>query len=140
MYRKQIKRARELRRVSTEAEKLLWQQKLRARQLGGAKFRKQTTIGPYIVDFVSLEHRLVVEIDGGQHNTPQVRQHKRKRTVWLEAQGFRVRRFWNNPVLTNLEGVLERAFQELEGRGICGLTISREPNRHSMWRESIGCN
>ena len=114
MYRKQVKRARGLRRASTEAEKLLWQ-KLRARQLGGAKFRRQTPIGPYIVDFASFEHRLVVEIDGGQHNTPQGRQHDLKRTAWLEAQGFRVLRFWNNQVLTNLEGVLERTLQELEG-------------------------
>jgi very-short-patch-repair endonuclease len=114
MYHKQVKRARGLRRASTEAEKLLWQ-KLRARQLGGAKFRRQTPIGPYIVDFVSFEHRLVVEIDGGQHNMPQGRQHDLKRTAWLEAQGFRVLRFWNNQVLTNLEGVLERTLQELEG-------------------------
>lgn len=102
------------RRASTEAEKLLWQ-KLRARQLGGAKFRRQTPIGPYIVDFVSFEHRLVVEIDGGQHNASPGRQHDLKRTAWLEAQGFRVLRFWNNQVLANLEGVLERTLQELEG-------------------------
>jgi very-short-patch-repair endonuclease len=57
----------------------------------------------------------VVEIDGGQHNTPQVRRRDCKRTVWLEAQGFRVLRFWNNQVLNNLEGVLERTLQELEG-------------------------
>jgi len=114
MYRKQVKRARGLRRASTEAEKLLWQ-KLRARQLGGAKSCRQTPIGPYIVDFASFEHRLVVEIDGGQHNTRQGRQHDLKRTAWLEAQGFRVLRFWNNQVLTNLEGVLERTLQELEG-------------------------
>ena len=97
-----------------KAEKLLWQ-KLRARQLGGAKFRRQTPIGPYIVDFVSFEHRLVVEIDGGQHNASERGQHDLKRTAWLEAQGFRVLRFWNNQVLANLEGVLERTLQELEG-------------------------
>jgi len=114
MYRKQVKRARRLRRASTDAEKLLWQ-KLRARQLGGAKFRRQTPIGPYIVDFVSFEHKLVVEIDGGQHSASAERQHDTKRTTWLESQGFRVLRFWNNQVLTNLEGVLERTFQELGG-------------------------
>ena len=113
MYRKQVKRARRLRRASTEAEKLLWQ-KLRARQLGGAKFRRQTPIGPYIVDFVSFEHKLVLEIDGGQHNESAGRQHDIKRTTWLEDQGFRVLRFWNNQVLANLEGVLERTLQELE--------------------------
>lgn len=112
MHRREIQRARGLRQVSTEVEKLLWQ-KLRARQLGGAKFRRQTPIGPYIVDFVSFEHKLVVEIDGGQHNSPKGRQLDLKRTAWLEAQGFRVFRFWNNQVLTNLEGVLESIFQEL---------------------------
>lgn len=109
-----MQRARRLRRASTEAEKLLWQ-KLRARQLSGAKFRRQTPIGQYIVDFVSFEHKLVVEIDGGQHNAPEGQQHDLERTSWLEAQGFRVLRFWNNQVLTNLEGVLERTLQELEG-------------------------
>ena len=113
MYCKQVKRARSLRCASTEAEKLLWQ-KLCARQLGGAKFRRQAPIGPYIVDFVSFTHRLVVEIDGGQHNTAQGRQHDRERTVWLESQGFRVLRFWNNQVLSNIEGVLERILQEIE--------------------------
>ena len=113
MYRKQVKRARGLRRASTEAEKLLWQ-KLRARQLSGVKFRRQAPIGSYIVDFASFEHRLVVEIDGGQHNTPQGRQHDLERTAWLEAQGFRVLRFWNNQVLTNIEGVLERILEEIE--------------------------
>ena len=77
--------------------------------------RSPTRIGPYIVDFASFEHRLVVEIDGGQHNTLQGRQHDLRRTAWLESQGFRVLRFWNNQVLTNLEGVLERTLHELEG-------------------------
>ena len=113
MYRKEIKHARWLRRASTEAEKLLWQ-KLRARQLSGVKFRRQAPIGPYIVDFVSFEHGLVVEIDGGQHNMPRGRQHDLKRSAWLEAQGFRVLRFWNNQVLTNIEGVLERILEEIE--------------------------
>ena len=115
LYRNQVQRARRLRRASTKAEKLLWQ-KLRARQLGGVKFRRQTRIGPYIVNFVSFEHKLVVEIDGGQHNALEGRQYALKRTAWLEGQGpFRVLRFWNNQVLANLEGVLERTLQELEG-------------------------
>ena len=114
MHRKQVQRARRLRRASTEAEKLLWRNLL-ARQLGGAKFRRQPPIGPYIVDFVSFEHQLVVEIDGGQHNTPVGRQQDIKRTTWLENQGFRVLRFWNNQVLIDLEGVMESILQELEG-------------------------
>jgi len=113
MYRKQVKRARGLRRASTEASEALWQ-KLRTLQCGGAKFRRQAPIGLYIVDFASFEHRLVVEIDGGQHNMPQGRQHDLKRTAWLKSQGFRVLRFWNDQVLTNIEGVLERILQEIE--------------------------
>jgi len=97
-----------------KAEKLLWQ-KLRARQLGRAKFRRQTPIGPYIVDFVSFEHKLVLEIDGGHHNASAGWEHDLKRTAWLESQGFRVLCFWNNQVMANLEGVLERTLQELEG-------------------------
>ena len=90
-----------------KAEKCLWQ-KLRARQLGGVKFRKEPPVGTYIVDFVSFEHKLAVEIDGGQHNAFAGRQHDIKRTAWLETQGFRMLRFWNNQVLASFEGVLER--------------------------------
>jgi len=97
-----------------KADKLLWQ-KLCARQLCTAKFRKETPIAPCIIDFVSFEHKLVVEIDGAQHNAPEGQQHDLKRTAWLEGQGFRVLRFWNNQVLTTLEGVLERTLQKLAG-------------------------
>jgi len=107
-----IARARKLRREATDAEKLLWR-KLRARQVCGAKFRRQVPIGPYIVDFVCFEHRLIVEIDGGQHNEPRGRAYDIQRTRWLESQGFRVLRFWNNEVLGNLEGVLTRIVQAL---------------------------
>ena len=97
-------RARQLRANPTEAEKRLWQA-LRDKQLDGHRFRRQASIGPYIADFVCFERRLVVEVDGGQHtdDTGDV-----KRTSWLESQGFRVLRFWNNEVLENREGVLER--------------------------------
>ena len=97
-------RARQLRRRQTDAERLLWS-KLRSRQLEGRKVRRQYVIGSYIVDFVFLEDRLVVELDGGQH-AEQVDRDAR-RTAWLEMKGFRVLRFWNHEVLANLEGVLE---------------------------------
>ncbi len=96
--------ARELRRNPTEAEKRLWS-KLRAAQLLGHSFRRQEPIGGYVVDFVCYGRKLVVEVDGGQHATRQA--HDEERTNWLEAQGFRVIRFWNNEVLGNTEGVLE---------------------------------
>ena len=75
---------------------------MRDRRLGGFKFRRQASIGSYIVDFLCVEARLVVEIDGGQH-TPEL---DAKRTAWIEAQGFQIVRFWNNDVLSNLDGVL----------------------------------
>lgn len=95
-------RARTLRRASTDAEKRLWRH-LRDRKLAGAKFRRQVPIGSYVADFVCLEARLVVEVDGGQHAVPGV---DAARTAYLESEGFRVLRLWNRDVLTNIEGVI----------------------------------
>ena len=107
----QVSFARELRWRQTEAEKVLWM-KLRNKQLGGVRFRRQQPIGPYIVDFTTFERKLVVEIDGGQHNEGEGRD--KERTKWLEERGYRILRFWNNEVLANLEGVLERIKEALE--------------------------
>ncbi|HJT06439.1 MAG TPA: DUF559 domain-containing protein, partial [Stellaceae bacterium] len=96
--------ARALRRDATDAEKRIWQA-LRAQQ-AGAKFRRQQPIEGYVVDFVSFEHRLVIEIDGGQHNDAD--EYEQRRTRCLEANGFRILRFWNNEVMENLEGVVDR--------------------------------
>ena len=99
--------ARELRQKHTDAEKALWT-KLRNRELAGVKFRRQQPIGQYIVDFVSLRRRLIIEIDGGQHNEEREKGTDEERTMRLEERGYRIMRFWNNEVLTNPEGVLER--------------------------------
>ena len=99
--------SRGLRKSQTNAERALWAS-LRNRQLEGARFRRQHPIGPYIVDFVDLEAKLVVELDGGQHNEDRVTEKDEARTAWLESEGYRVLRFWNNDVLANLEGVLEK--------------------------------
>jgi very-short-patch-repair endonuclease len=96
-------KARQLRRFQTDTEKRLWQV-LRNRQLAGHKFRRQYPIGPYIVDFVCWEQRLVVELDGGQHMEQQA--YDERRSVYLNQQGFHVVRFWNNDVLNNLDGVV----------------------------------
>jgi very-short-patch-repair endonuclease len=89
---------------STEAELKLWS-RLRNRSLAGAKFYRQYAVGPYTVDFISVEHRVVIEVDGGQH---QVRQESdAKRTAYLEGCGYRVLRFWNNDVLSNVDEVAE---------------------------------
>ena len=100
--------AARLRRDMTDAERILWLQ-LRGRRLGGFKFKRQWTIGPYVVDFCCWEARLIVEVDGGQHSPGR----DAARTQWLEAQGYRVRRFWNNEVVENVEGVLETIAREL---------------------------
>ena len=97
-------RARELRKNPTDAERVLWRH-LRRRQLAGHSFRRQHPIGRYIVDFFCFEKRLVVEIDGGQHSTQA--SYDAERTAWLEADGYRVMRFWNNQVLGELESVKE---------------------------------
>ena len=101
--------ARDLRSRLTEAESLLWQQ-LRGRRFQGFKFRRQHPIGPYIVDFAAMRHRLVVEADGGQHNGDA---RDARRDAWLAGQGYRVLRFWNHEVLQNTELVLEEIWRAL---------------------------
>ena len=104
--------ARTLRKGQTDTERLLWY-RLRNRQLEGFKFRRQYPVGPFIVDFVCLEQRLVVEADGGQH--AQAAQADKERQQYLEARGYRFLRFWNNEVLGNIEGVLSVIMAELRG-------------------------
>jgi len=97
-------RARSLRKRLTDAERLLWS-RLRNHQLAGYKIRRQQVMGVYIVDFVCLEPKLIIELDGGQHAT-QI-EYDAKRSSYLNSLGFKVLRFWNNDVLSNLESVLE---------------------------------
>ena len=106
-----VSRARRLRKQSTEAEKTLWRH-LRNRQLAGYKFRRQAPLGKYVVDFLCYEQKLVIEIDGGQHQCRS--KSDSERTNWLEGQGFRVVRFWNNQVLAETEAVLEAILRELQ--------------------------
>ena len=94
--------ARSLRANQTDAERLLWKH-IRAGRLEGRKFKRQQPLGHYIVDFVCFEAMLVIELDGGQH-ADQVNEDA-ERTRWLETQGFRVLRFWNNELIENMEGV-----------------------------------
>jgi very-short-patch-repair endonuclease len=103
-------RARALRKNPTEAERTLWKH-LRMRQLHGHKFRRQQPLGSYIVDFVCVEKRLIVELDGGQHARQAASD--AERTAWLRAQGFRVRRFWNHDVMRDIQAVEEAIRQAL---------------------------
>ena len=106
-------RARRLRREETEAERFLWA-RLRARQLSGAKFRRQCTIGPFIADFCCLEHRLIVELDGGQHAS-EVKKDE-ARTDFLRKQGYEVLRIWDHEVFRETELVLQRIADSLAAR------------------------
>ncbi len=101
--------AKALRQNLTDAERLLWKH-LRAHRLCGQKFRRQQSIGPYIVDFVHFGTRLVIECDGGQHNDST---HDCRRDAWLNEQGFKVLRFWNHDILNRTESVLSSIFAAL---------------------------
>ena len=119
---------RRLRREQTPAENLLWQS-LRAKRLNGAKFRRQHPIGDHIVDFCCLRHRLVIEVDGGQH--AEETQKDDARTARLEAHGFKVIRFWNDDVLRNLEGVLTSIVEALRDRGLDEALVDEEAESQS---------
>jgi len=95
--------ARTLRKALTPAESKLWAY-LRKRQAGGVKFRRQHPIGPYITDFCSLSHRLVIEVDGSGHLNWT--EYDARRTAYLEQRGYRVIRFWNHQVLNDIEEVM----------------------------------
>ncbi len=93
-----------MRKNATDAERLLWRH-LRGKNMAGVKFRRQQPLGNYIVDFISHSHRLVIELDGGHHALQRKKDALREQ--FIEQEGYRVLRFWNNEVLQNLEGVLE---------------------------------
>ena len=103
-------RAQRLRANATDAEKLLWRH-LSRRQLGGFKFSRQMPVGPFICDFMCREAKLVVEVDGGQHDARAAAD--AVRTGLIEAEGYRVIRFWNHDVLANVDGVLQAILQAL---------------------------
>ena len=116
---KNTQRARALRKNQTDAEQLLWKY-LRSRQLNGFKFRRQVPIGPYIVDFLCMSLKLIVEVDGSQHMSNL--QYDNSRTLYLENHGFHVVRYWNNEVLSQTGCVLEALTLTLSQR-------EREQNR-----------
>jgi very-short-patch-repair endonuclease len=95
-----------MRHVPADAERALWRH-LRHLAVAGSHFRRQATIGPYFADFACHTSRLVIEIDGGQHNEAIGVARDARRTADLESRGYRVLRFWNNDVLSNVEGMME---------------------------------
>jgi very-short-patch-repair endonuclease len=104
--------AHTLRANSTEAEAILWRH-LRQLDVQGSHFRRQVVIGPYIADFACMNERLIIEVDGSQHGSEKGLAADELRTKWLEAEGYRVLRFWNNEVTEETEAVLEAIFHAL---------------------------
>jgi very-short-patch-repair endonuclease len=104
---------RDLRTNSTDVERIIWQH-IRARQMRGAKFRRQHVIENYIVDFVSFDAMLIIELDGGQHADQHT--YDATRSNILELAGFKIMRFWNSDVTTNLDGVLQAIYAEVARR------------------------
>lgn len=104
-----LHRAKSLRKSMTDAEQRLWYF-LRAHRLRSFKFRRQVPLGIYVVDFVCFDRRLIIEVDGGQHESSPT---DARRDRWLADQGFRILRFWNNEVLGNTEAVLTRIVETL---------------------------
>ncbi|MBM3747833.1 MAG: endonuclease domain-containing protein [Acidobacteria bacterium] len=105
---------RQLRRSSTDAERLLWRL-LRHRQVAGAKFRRQHQYGPYILEFYCHERKLVVEADGGQHALPEGMAKDAARRRYLESRGIRTLRFTNHEILQETEAVISRIWEEVAG-------------------------
>jgi very-short-patch-repair endonuclease len=112
---------RQMRNAGTDAERVLWR-RLQRRQIEPCKFRRQHPYGDYILDFVCLERRVIVELDGSQHADTVERD--AKRTRWLEQANFVVLRFWNNDVSNNISGVLEVIQRTLQQR----TTIPTQPS------------
>jgi len=110
---KQRFRARSLRANSTDAERIIWSA-LRAHRMNGASFRRQTPIGPYVVDFVCHAAKLVIELDGGQHFESKQEERDARRDAYLAAKKFCVLRFNNHDVMSNRQGVLETIAAALE--------------------------
>ena len=104
--------ARNLRKNSTIQERRLWNL-LKNRQFHNLKFKRQQPIGDYIVDFICKEAKIIIEIDGGQHNEPKNIEYDKSRTEYLNTLGYKVIRFWNNEIYENIEGVVLRLKEEI---------------------------
>ncbi|MEM7120358.1 MAG: DUF559 domain-containing protein [Pseudomonadota bacterium] len=109
---KRTQAAQSLRKRQTDAETVLWRH-LHNRDLGGHKFRRQVPLGPYVVDLVCFDAKLIVEADGGQHADSARDQ---KRDAYFRERGYRVLRLWNADILKNIEGALTVIEHAMEGR------------------------
>ena len=118
-------RAKQLRRVMTRAETLLWRY-LKADRLAGLAFRRQTPMGSYIADFVAHSCKLVVEVDGESHDFEERIRHDERRDQWFASRGYRVLRFTNDDVMKNLEGVVLSILKAAEQAAPLSLTLPRK--------------
>jgi len=115
IYNRKLKQpSRELRKDLTEAEKLLWS-KIRLKQLRGILFYRQKPLGEYIVDFYCPKAKLVIEIDGSQHNKQDAVEYDKVRSEFLKSMGLSTLRFNNNNVLGNIERVIQIIEEKLSG-------------------------
>jgi ATP-dependent helicase HrpA/adenine-specific DNA-methyltransferase len=111
----EIERARQLRKVETWAEKLMWRW-LRARRFSGYKFRRQHPLGIYYLDFFCEEAELNIELDGSQHGFPDQRRHDEIREKFLKSRGIKTLRFWNSQLRRNAQGIRDAIFNEVQTR------------------------
>ena len=118
-------RAKQLRRVMTRAETLLWRH-LKAHRLARLGFRRQVPMGNYIADFVAHSCKVVVEVDGESHDFEERVRHDEKRDAWFASRGYRVLRFTNEDMLKNLEGVALAILQAAEPGAPPSLTLPRK--------------
>ena len=109
-----LNNAKTMRSNMTNAEAKMWYY-LRAKRFFALKFKRQVLIGNYIADFVCETKKIIIEIDGGQHNENDNIVQDKQRSFYLENNGYKVLRFWNNDVLNNIEGVLEVIRHEIFG-------------------------
>ena len=104
LEKKKLERCKKLRKSATPQEIIVWS-RLRAKRFHNLKFKRQYPVGKYIVDFICLDKKLIIEIDGFQHKEENQERYDKERTNYLEELGFKILRFWNNEVNNNLEGV-----------------------------------
>lgn len=109
----QKENARYLRKNMTSQERKVWDV-IRNRQFYGYRFLRQYVIGVYIVDFICREKKLIIEIDGGQHNEPKNLEYDKQRSLYLESKGYRIIHFWNNEIDNNLTGVYQQLQKEFD--------------------------
>jgi very-short-patch-repair endonuclease len=103
-----------LRKNATYAEIKLWRH-LRQVPMLGSHFRRQVPVGPYVADFACMAAKLLIEVDGGQHNEDKNIRRDQTRTQLLNAEGYRVIRFWNNEIINNIDGVMEVIYAAVHG-------------------------